>query len=154
MLKTWSRLTDQFLRFHVNQGIFAVSIAKVDKVIRTRQIKKIKKSPRYVVGTTKIEAGKILVINLRRIFNFGDDSESTLAIMADLNGKKVAFQVDKIDGVFRYQEISKPPPGVKTPRFYTGIIVDNEQIIQIVEFSKIFAKKEQTVLSRILKEAE
>lgn len=110
-----------------------------------------KKGPNYVLGIAQIDEEKVIIINLRKIFGFLSESESSLAILTDLNGNKLAFQVDSIDGVFKYHTITEPPKNIKTPRFFTGVVAGDEQIIQVVEFNKILDKRQRSLLLKIMK---
>jgi len=137
---------DRYLRFGVGAGIFAVPLDQVIKVIRIGKLEPVRRGPKFLLGQTP---DKIPLVSLGRIFDFPHRADSTLAILSYLNDQRIAYQIDRIDGVFRYIEVTPLPRRLKLPGFLRGVVVGAEEMIQIVDLFRLLSKKQRESLLRM-----
>ena len=145
-------LEDQYLKFRLGDGLYAVGIAGVEKVIRIKELKRVFKGPKYLIGKTMVAGEQIPVFSLNQLLGL-ERLSSNLAILFRHNQIKIAYQIDKVEGVCRYPEVTSTPKGLRLPRFLAGLIADGENIIQLIDLRRIPGSRLKKNLKKIMEES-
>ncbi len=144
----------QLIVFNIGGEDYGLEIEKVQEVIRMKTIKKLPRTPGFILGVMNLRGNIIPVVGLRQKFGFEprEHNEFTRIIVVNHNGKLVGMVVDNVNQVVNVSidDIEKNPDVVneKTRTLVRGVAKADEKIILLVELDYLIftndeiAKKE------------
>ena len=157
-LQTISRTeTDRLhlVGFTVEDEEFGVDILAVQEIIRMVEITKVPNTPYYVEGIINLRGRVLPVINFRKKFNMGYDSncdnEHKRIVVVDINGTVTGVIVDKVSQVLKISKdhIDPPPPGLGKvdTDCLKGVGRLEDRLIILLDLHRLFGVEEMQMLS-------
>lgn len=150
----------QFLLFTSNRQQFALEIKNISKIIEYIEPREIPESSDFVLGVIPYNESILPVISLStRLYGKDNDSFNERKVIVTLwKGKEIGFVVEDIVGIRTVEEddIEASNKELKISRDYIeGYIKDGDNIIIILEISKIFSvDQEKELLAMDLEQEE
>ncbi|MCS6983631.1 MAG: chemotaxis protein CheW [Leptospiraceae bacterium] len=141
--------TIQLVVFSVGREQYGVEIEKVQEVIRMGTIKKLPRSPNFVLGVMNLRGNIIPIIGLREKFGMEsrDYNEFTRIIVVNNNGKLAGMVVDEVNRVIQVsvENIEQNPEMVshETKTLVKGIARYGEEVIILVELDYLVYSVEE-----------
>ena len=143
----------QLVIFKLGNESFGVEIATVESIIKMQTITRLPQAPSFVEGIINLR-GKILpVVDLRKRLNIDltEITKDSRMVVVALAGSTVAMVVDQVNEVLRINDdIVEAPPAISQSvdsRFIEGIAKINEDLVILLNLSKVLDTSETTMLS-------
>ncbi len=131
--------TIQLIVFSVGKEEYGLEIEKVQEVIRMKQIKKLPRAPKFILGVMNLRGNIIPIVGLREKFNLEslDYNEFTRIIVVNHNEKWIGMVVDEVNRVVNVplDNIEGNPDVVlsNTKALVRGVAKLDESVIIMVE---------------------
>jgi purine-binding chemotaxis protein CheW len=142
----------QLVIFKLGNESFGVEIATVESIIKMQTITRLPQAPGFVEGIINLR-GKILpVVDLRKRLGIDltEITKDSRMVVVALAGTTVAMIVDQVNEVLRINdEIVEVPPSISQSvdsRFIEGIAKINQELVILLNLSKILNTSETSVL--------
>ena len=137
-----------------SRSSYGINAAKVRELVAMpAEITEIINSPSCVKGVFLLRNRTIPLIDLCDWFSYKVNSspearKSWVVIVAELNGKPFGFITHGVDKVYRisWKQISPPPEIIASSQSITGICQVNDQLIQMIDFERITAAIDPTMV--------
>jgi len=102
----------QLVCFRLAQEEYAISIMKVQEIIRVGQITALPNAPVHVSGIINLRGNVLPVIDMRVLFNMAtsERSEQNRIVVVDIAGKTTGLIVDSVSEVLRVAKSQIEPP--------------------------------------------
>lgn len=136
---------NEYLRFEVNERIFAIPMSSIVIILQATQPVKIPEFPDYIAGTVTYDGNIVPVVNSRLRFGYPDKeiTNRNVIIICEAQGKCAGILIDTI---MSFQKLDsddiKPPPSLNedaTSRYLTGVFMDEEQhTCYLIDVFKMF----------------
>jgi len=129
----------QFIVFSVGNEDYGLEIEKVQEVIRMKIIKKLPRTPNFILGVMNLRGNIIPVVGLREKFNMEpvEYTEFTRIIVVNHRNKLVGMVVDEVNRVVdvQHENIEGNPDMVssKTRALVRGVAKIAEEIFILIE---------------------
>ena len=129
----------QIIIFKVGKEDYGLEIEKVQEVIRMRTIKKLPRSPHFVLGVMNLRGNIIPVIGLRQKFGLDplEKGDFTRIVVVNHENKLVGMVVDEVNKVINVPEenIEGNPEVVRdsTRALVRGVAKLEDQVIILVQ---------------------
>lgn len=142
----------KYLTFWTDRELFGIPIADVVQIISMQEITPLPDFPDYLKGVINLRGNIIPVIDIR--IRFGkpeaEYNENTCIIVTSIEDSYIGFIVDSVDEVTDLDEDSiSPAPKVSkniTNRYLSGIGQIDNQVVLLLDVTKILAENEWTQL--------
>lgn len=146
----------EVLVFNLSNEEMGLDISCVREVLKAQKIHPLPKAPGFIEGVINLRGHIIVVIDLRRKFNFpaANDRPNTRIIICSVNKFIVGLMVDGVSGVLSLPEENiEPPPRVISMQiensYIKGIARFGEKVIVLFNLEQIFTKAEINGLSKM-----
>jgi len=129
----------QIIVFRVGREDYGLEIEKIQEVIRMKTIKKLPRSPKFVLGVMNLRGIIIPVIGLRQKFGLEEVpyNEYTRIVVVNHNNKMVGMVVDEVNKVLNIPEenIDENPDMLRdnTRALVRGVAKLEDQVVILVE---------------------
>ena len=129
----------QIIVFRVGKEDYGLEIEKVQEVIRMKTIKKLPRSPQFILGVMNLRGNIIPVIGLRQKFGLEevDYNDFTRIVVVNHDNKLVGMVVDEVNRVINVNEdnIEGNPDMVRdsTKALVRGVAKLEDQVIILVQ---------------------
>ncbi|MEN6389360.1 MAG: chemotaxis protein CheW [Syntrophomonas sp.] len=137
----------QLVTFNLGDESFGLDIMNVQEIIRTPQITKVPRAPRYVDGVTNLRGHILPVIDTRTKFGMPkiDVDAATRVIVVDVNGKILGLNVDAVSEVLRVEgQYIEPAPDSLSQnedggKSVTGVVKVNQgqKLVMLLELANL-----------------
>lgn len=146
----------------MTKNAFGINAAKVRELVALpTEITDVINSPDCVKGVFLLRNATIPLVDLSDYFGFKVEhspefDKKCVVIVAELNGKAFGFISHGVDKVHRisWSQISPPPTIIAANASITGICLLGEQTIQMVDFEKITAEIDPSMVMRTSRDEE
>ncbi len=145
----------QLVIFKLGIESFGVEIATVESIIKMQTITRLPQAPSFVEGIINLR-GKILpVVDLRKRLNIDltEITKDSRMVVVALAGSTVAMVVDQVNEVLRINDdIVEVAPAISQSvdsRFIEGIAKINEDLVILLNLSKVLDTSETSMLEAI-----
>lgn len=131
--------TKQIIVFRVGKEDYGLEIEKVQEVIRMKAIKKLPRSPHFVLGVMNLRGNIIPIIGLRQKFGLEESpyNEFTRIVVVNDSGKLVGMVVDEVNRVINVPEenIEGNPDMIRdnTKALVRGVAKLNDQVVILIQ---------------------
>ena len=131
--------TLQLIVFTVGGEDYGLEIEKVQEVIRMKPIKKLPKTPPFILGVMNLRGNIIPIVGLRQKFGFDskEHNEFTRIIVVNHSQKLVGMVVDNVNQVVNvgFDSVEKNPEIINsdTKTLVRGVAKAQDRIILLVE---------------------
>lgn len=147
--------TRQFVIFHIEDEMFALSLSEVQEIIRFPDIVRLPLSPRSLEGLANLRGTVLPVINLRDAFNFPTlaHDDSTRVVVLD-RGHAVGLVVDRMANVVTVEadriEAAETLGTLVDTDVLTGMIkaVDGRSMVMILDAKRLVQREFSAILDR------
>lgn len=146
-------MENQLVVFDLANEHYGVDIGTVESIIKMQPITTVPHAPRFVKGLTNLRGTVLPVIDLRKRFDLSakDVTNETRIIVVEMDGLTAGMIVDAVTAVLRVPEGAiEPPPSTVTAvdsTYITGITKIDEQLVILLDLSKVLNVEEQTTLT-------
>lgn len=139
----------QIIVFRVGKEDYGLEIEKVQEVIRMKTIKKLPRSPKFILGVMNLRGNIIPVIGLRQKFGLEnlEYNEFTRIIVVNHRDKLVGMVVDEVSRVINVptENIEGNPDMVRdnTKALVRGVAKLEDQVIILVQLDYLIYSLEE-----------
>lgn len=137
LFSTDSTKYKSIISLNLDDKIYAIDTAQVEKVILAVEIQKLPKAPEIVRGIINFHGEIIPVIDTSKLFHTTqrEININDKIIIAYTEKRKIALIADSVNGLFSYteEELIVPDNIIKGIKFIKGIIKRENQIIMIYD---------------------
>jgi len=149
---------NQLVAFTLNGQAYALSLARVQQVLRMVEVTPLPNAPDIVLGVVSLHGTVVPVFSMRRRLGLpeGGVNLSDQLIVADTAGRSVALVVDTVDGVVERSseettEVETIVPGVD---YVEGIAKLENGMLFIHNLDRFLSPPEQSQLHTALAKAQ
>ncbi len=145
----------QLVTFSIQGEEFGVNILAVQEIIRTMEITKVPRTPKFVEGVINLRGKVIPIIDLRSRFGMKNRAydANTRIIVVKLSQVVVGFVVDSVSEVLRIPEnaVEPTPPVVAglDSEYISGVANLQERLLILLELEKLFTMDDLEALSEM-----
>jgi two-component system chemotaxis response regulator CheV len=140
----------------ITRSSYGINAAKVRELVAMpEEVTEIINSPPCVKGVFLLRNRTIPLVDLCEWFSYKvnispEARKLWVVIVAELNGKPFGFITHGVDKVYRisWKQISPPPEMIASSQSITGICQVNEQLIQMIDFERITAAIDPSMVIR------
>ncbi len=137
----------QIVCFKIGSEEYGIDILQVQEILKIPKVTKLPKSSRHILGVIDLRGRVIPIIDLGKKFGIiADLSNSSRAIVVDIEGKQVGLAIDSVSHVIKVDsgEIEPPPPVVKgiSGKYIIGIAKLKTGFVVILDINQIFSSEE------------
>ncbi len=139
--------------FTVGKEEYAVDIMLVNSIIETTDVTRLPNTPDFVEGVINLRGEVIPIINLRKKFGLGENTENRKderIIVVNIKNKNVGMVVDSVKEVLNLsdEQVEEPPTVVGGLRrtFLEGIAKQEDRLIILIDAEKILTEEEMIKL--------
>ena len=140
----------------MTRNAYGINAAKVRELVALpEKVTEVVNSPDCVEGVFLLRNKTIPLVNLSAYFDYKTDESAEaqkqwVVIVAELNGKAFGFITHGVDKVYRisWDQINPPPELIAVNASITGICLVNDQTIQMVDFERITADIDPSMIMR------
>lgn len=148
---------DQLVVFTLDAQRFALSLASVQRVLRTVEITPLPKAPDTVLGVIDVQGNIVPVMSMRKRFGRPepDTSLNGQFILADTPTRTVALVVNSVTGVVEQaaEEVTPAKKIVPGAQYIEGITQLEDGILFIHNVDSFLSDKEDQQLGSLLTKA-
>ncbi len=140
-----------YILFRLEEDVYGAEINDIREIILPQEPTKVPNNPDFIEGVIDYRGSVAYFLDLKKRFNIGNSpyTEEARLIISDINEDYAGFLVDEIVGINRLDPdtIDKVPKMTKIGKDYlTGVIKDGDQLIILMNMSKILTVEEKEVL--------
>ena len=137
----------QIVCFKIGSEEYGIDILQVQEILKIPKVTKLPKSSRHILGVIDLRGRVIPIIDLGKRFGIvADLSNSSRAIVVDIEGKQVGLAIDSVSHVIKVDsgDIEPPPPVVKgiSGKYIVGIAKLKTGFVVILDINQIFSTEE------------
>jgi purine-binding chemotaxis protein CheW len=145
----------QLVTFTISNEEFGLDILGVQEIIRTMEITRIPRAPKFVEGVINLRGKVIPIIDLRR--RFGMESKAhdsqTRIIVVEINAMIIGFVVDSVSEVLRISSSTvEPPPAVVSgieSEYISGVGKLEDRLLILIDLDKLLSDAEKGAMSSL-----
>lgn len=138
-----------FLKFSINDIIFAVPIDEISEVARPKKIIKKGKLARHFTGFIELRKEIIPVFDLHKFFSL-EEGEKFEVIISYINKTSFALKVDKVSGIITSEILQNYPGFVKHNKYLKGVFTQDSDVVQVLSLTKLMSKQRLKALRKYL----
>lgn len=132
----------KFINFICNEQQFALSIDRVEKIVRYQKPTLIPDTSSYINGFLSYNDRPLLLIDMKmRLFNEKlPPNEQTKVIVSNWKNEKIGLMVEQITEVKEYPDadLSEPGNGTAKTAYLVGTFQENDTITLHIDVDKLF----------------
>ena len=137
----------QIVCFKIGSEEYGIDILQVQEILKIPKVTKLPKSSRHILGVIDLRGRVIPIIDLGKRFGIvADLSNSSRAVVVDIEGKQVGLAIDSVSHVIKVDagDIEPPPPVVKgiSGKYIVGIAKLKTGFVVILDINQIFSSEE------------
>ncbi|GBC93931.1 Chemotaxis protein CheW [bacterium HR15] len=135
---------EKYLVFQIGNESYGMPLLQVQEIRTYTPATRVPGAPPYVLGVINLRGNIIAVLDARTRFGIEPPSEeeSTVVIVAQVNGKTFGLRVDSVSDVLEVpmDEVQPPPPiaSEATQRFLNGLVQVGERVLILLNLPEIF----------------
>jgi purine-binding chemotaxis protein CheW len=147
--------TRQLIEFRVGAEHFGVDLVRVKEIIRSREMTRLPRAPRFVKGVINLRGDLVPIVDLRDKLGLeaAADSDATRVIVVDVGGSLVGMVVDGADHVVRFptDRIGPPPAivGDAATEYIEGVGKLDDRLVILVNIDRILSAEERGELDAV-----
>lgn len=145
----------QAVGFTLGEDEYAISIAKVRKILPMQEIRQIPKAPAFVEGVIN-DRGKILpAMDLRKRFEIPlTTSRNAKILIVEINKMMVGLIVDNVSEVIKIKlSLIEPPPPVFlaniSSRYIQGVAKLDNKMVVLLDVEKLLSYEERDYITSL-----
>ncbi|MFA6450471.1 MAG: chemotaxis protein CheW [bacterium] len=146
----------QIVMFEMAGETYGINLDIVQEVIYKTGITMVPQTPDFMEGVINLRGYVIPVVDLKKRFNLGavENTKSARIIVVEVEDQIIGVAVDKVSEVITISEDSIEPPspllrGAIKADYLAGFAEVSEELVKILNFSKIFSLQEIAGLREI-----
>lgn len=146
-------MSNQFVIYQLAGEQFGVDIAAVESIIKMQEIAAVPQAPEFVEGVTNLRGEVLPVIDLRKRFEIpaAENTDDARIVVVEIDGQHVGMIVDAVTEVLTLEDDSIEAPSAlvigSTVDFITGIAKVDDQLVTIIDLSKVLLTDEAIELA-------
>ncbi|HZK35322.1 MAG TPA: chemotaxis protein CheW [Bacillota bacterium] len=153
------RQNKHYILFRLEEDIYGAEINDVREIILLQEPTKVPNNPDFIEGVIDYRGSVAPLLDMKKRFRVGKSpyTEEARLIVSDVNEGYVSFLVDEIVGINRLDptKIDQVPKMTKIGKEYlTGVIRDGDQLIILVNMSKILTVEEKEIIENLKKKTK
>ncbi len=127
-----------YLYYQIGKIKIATEIAEIKEIIRPKNINFEEKLPKNIFGFCEFRGKRLYIFDLASFLDVqpGKDFE---VIISEINKTMIGFKVEKVYGIVSADEIHPYPEITGAKDFLIGIIIKEEEIIQLLSLTRIMS---------------
>jgi purine-binding chemotaxis protein CheW len=138
------KVNEQYCGFKVGNDYFAISVLKVQEIIRSQQLTTIPKAPRVIKGLINLRGQIVTAVSLRSMFELEDIvSDTHMNIIVQLGEDLYSIIVDEILDVIEVspETYEATPDNIDSrfSNFITGVHKLKDKLLIILDLDKVLA---------------
>jgi purine-binding chemotaxis protein CheW len=145
---------EQLVCFRLAQEEYAISIMKVQEIIRVGQITALPSAPVHISGIINLRGRVLPVIDMRVLFSMAtsERTEQNRIVVVDIAGKTTGLIVDSVSEVLRVAKSQiEPPPTLITgseTHYIDGVakLQDGKRLITLIHADSILSSANDVAL--------
>lgn len=136
--------TEKYLVFQIGNESYAIPLLQVQEIRSFTPVTRVPNAPEYVLGVMNLRGNIIAVLDARTRFAIEPlpEEESTVVVVAQVQGKTFGLRVDSVSDVVDVptNEIQPPPPiaSETTQKFLSGLVQMGERVLILLNLPEIF----------------
>ncbi len=136
--------TEKYLVFQIGNESYGMPLLQVQEIRSFTPVTRMPNTPNYVLGVMNLRGNIIAVLDARTRFEIEPlpEEESTVVIVAQVEGKTFGLRVDSVSDVVDVplNQIQPPPPiaSEATQRFLSGLVQMGERVLILLNLTEIF----------------
>jgi purine-binding chemotaxis protein CheW len=143
----------RLVTFRIGDGLYAVDVRQVERVIRFAPPRRVPRLPEWIEGLMEYDGRVIAVVDLRR--RLGAASEETgphtRLLLLDMEGDWCGMIVDQVMDVraFSVDSVTPPPELVRglAGKLFTATVKRGDALVVVLDLSRLFTGAERLDLS-------
>lgn len=138
--------TNQYCGFRIADESFAISVLKVQEVIKAYQLTRIPQAPLHIKGLINLRGQIMTAVSLRNIFGLPEreNSDDHMNIVIQVGDDIYALEVDEILDVIEVSSdtYERTPENLDASfrQYISGVYKLKEDILMIVDLNKLLAE--------------
>ncbi|MEN0659244.1 chemotaxis protein CheW [Caldifermentibacillus hisashii] len=130
------------VEFYLGKELFGIPVKNVNEIIMPTQVTPVPRSKPYIEGITDIRGEVLPVIDLAMFLSIPvqENSEQDRFIVTGINEQRAIFHVSGVEQILSVTKIEKPNDLSNRNQFVSGVIRNQEQIILLLDFEKMFSE--------------
>ncbi len=136
--------TEKYLVFQIGNESYGMPLLQVQEIRSFTPVTRMPNTPNYVLGVMNLRGNIIAILDARTRFEIEPlpENESTVVIVAQVDGKTFGLRVDSVSDVVDVplEQIQPPPPIVSeaTQKFLSGLVQMGERVLILLNLPEIF----------------
>lgn len=130
----------ELLRFLINKKEYAVDVKHVREILKIDRISSVPDSKKEISGIALVRGSVVTVVDLKYVLEKHPIQESFagMTLLCELQGMKIAFQVDEVVGIHRVKDVEViPPDSILNTNLVAGNITLENAIVMLLDIEKI-----------------
>lgn len=130
------------VEFYLGKELFGIPVKIVNEIIMPTQVTPVPRSKPYIEGITDIRGEVLPVIDLAMFLSIPvqENSEQDRFIVTEISEQRAIFHVSGVEQILSVTKIEKPNDLSNRNQFVSGVIRNQEQIILLLDFEKMFSE--------------
>lgn len=130
------------VEFYLGKELFCIPVKNVNEIIMPTQVTPVPRSKPYIEGITDIRGEVLPVIDLAMFLSIPvqENSEQDRFIVTEINEQRAIFHVSGVEQILSVTKIEKPNDLSNRNQFVSGVIRNQEQIVLLLDFEKMFSE--------------
>lgn len=130
------------VEFYLGKELFGIPVKNVNEIIMPTQVTPVPRSKPYIEGITDIRGKVLPVIDLAMFLSIPvqENSEQDRFIVTGISEQRAIFHVSGVEQILSVTKIEKPNDLSNRNQFVSGVIRNQEQIILLLDFEKMFSE--------------
>ncbi|WP_368976312.1 chemotaxis protein CheW [Caldifermentibacillus hisashii] len=130
------------VEFYLGKEFFGIPVKNVNEIIMPTQVTPVPRSKPYIEGITDIRGEVLPVIDLAMFLSIPvqENSEQDRFIVTEISEQRAIFHVSGVEQILSVTKIEKPNDLSNRNQFVSGVIRNQEQIILLLDFEKMFSE--------------
>jgi purine-binding chemotaxis protein CheW len=135
--------TQKYLAFQVGNETYGLTLLQVQEIRSYTPATRIPNAPPYILGVINLRGAIIAVIDLRARLGLPplDNSDSTIVVVVNINGKTYGLRGDAVSDVIEIQldQIQTPPVTSldENEKFISGLADVSNRVIMLLDPEKV-----------------
>lgn len=130
------------VEFYLGKEFFGIPVKNVNEIIMPTQVTPVPRSKPYIEGITDIRGEVLPVIDLAMFLSIPvqENSEQNRFIVTEISEQRAIFHVSGVEQILSVTKIEKPNDLSNRNQFVSGVIRNQEQIVLLLDFEKMFSE--------------
>lgn len=138
-----------YLYYQIGKIKMATDISEVKEILRPKKINFEEKLPKNLAGFCEFRGKRLYIFDLPIFLDIEQGKEFEV-IISEINNALIGFKVEKVYGIVTTDEIFPYPEITQAKDYLIGIIKKDEEIIQLLSFSKIISGSRLKAIQKYL----